>query len=113
MAGKRLNLRELQRVSLFLYMGGKDDNDSVVFRDGYEEAAEKLVFELFGKTPVSRWEVSSELYRDRKLDAVFKLYRDAGHSVSEEMKKDIIELSSLVSASPRLANRVIKGRFLE
>jgi predicted esterase len=89
-SGEKFDLKELQKVPMFIYLGDKDENDSMVYRDGYEESDEKLVFELFGKTPVSRWEISKKLYSDKKLNATFKLYPDVAHTNSKEMLADIL-----------------------
>ena len=36
-AGEKLDLKNLRKVPLFIFLGDKDENDSVVFGDGYEE----------------------------------------------------------------------------
>ena len=73
-SGASLDVKTLRRVPLFIFLGDQDGNDSLVFRDGYETEDEKLVFELFGKTPVERWEISKSLYKENNLNAEFKLY---------------------------------------
>ena len=89
-AGRPPDLSKLQKIPMFIFLGAEDDNDSVVFRDGYEEEDERLVFELFGKTPVERWDISKALYEKSGLNARFKLYPKIGHKVSPEMVKDIL-----------------------
>jgi hypothetical protein len=49
-----------------------------------------LIFEIFGKTPVERWETSKNLYQESKLNATFKLYPKVGHTVNGEMRGDIL-----------------------
>lgn len=88
-SGKKLDLDNLRKVPLFIFLGDKDDNDSLVFTDGYEESDKDLVFELFGKTPVERWEVSKTLYKEANLNAEFKLYPGVAHTISKEMRDDI------------------------
>jgi predicted esterase len=88
------DLRSLRKARLFIFLGDKDENDSVIFRDGYEESDEKLIFELFGKNPLERWKVSEELYQKEKLNAKFKLYHGAGHRVTSEMLGDVISFFS-------------------
>lgn len=100
LTGRRFDLEALRKVPLFLYLGDLDDNDSVVFRDGYEETDEKLIFELFGPTPVARWEASRKLYESRELNAVFRLYAGVGHTVSKEMVTDILEFFGKHGAPP-------------
>lgn len=93
-SGKKLDLRSLRRVPLFMFLGGEDDNDSVVFRDSYEKEDEELIFALFGRTPVERWEISQQLYRAGKLDAEFRLYPKVKHAVTKEMMEDILAFFS-------------------
>ena len=93
-SGKRLDLKSLRKVPLFIFLGDEDDNDSVVFRDSYEKEDEELIFALFGKTPVERWESSKQLYLDGKLNAEFRLYPKVKHSVTKEMMEDILAFFS-------------------
>jgi dienelactone hydrolase len=87
--GKNLDLKNLRKVPLLIFIGDKDDNDSVIFGDSYEEADKDLIFEIFGKTPVERWEISKKLYEENKLNATFKLYPNVAHTVTPEMRDDI------------------------
>ena len=75
---------------MFLFLGAEDDNDSVVFRDSYEKEDEELIFELFGKTPVDRWEMAKRLYLESRLNAEFRLYPKVKHGVTNEMMADIV-----------------------
>ncbi|HEX9961133.1 MAG TPA: hypothetical protein VGB00_09390 [Pyrinomonadaceae bacterium] len=93
-SGKKLDLKNLRKVPLFIFLGDSDDNDSVVFRDSYEKEDEELIFELFGKTPVERWDDSKKLYRDNKLNAEFRLYPNVKHAVTKEMLDDIFAFFS-------------------
>ncbi len=93
-AGKSFDNKNLRKVPLFIFLGDKDTNDSVVFGDGYDAEDKDLIFEVFGKTPVERWEVSKSLYRESRLNATFKLYPNIGHTVNDEMLKDILEFFS-------------------
>jgi dienelactone hydrolase len=88
-AGSNLKLNDLRKVRFFIFLGDKDVNDSLVFSDGYEEQDKELVFELFGKTPVERWDISKKLYLDAKLNAEFKLYPDTEHRMTPAIIGDI------------------------
>jgi dienelactone hydrolase len=92
--GKKFDLKNVRKVPLFIYLGDKDENDSLVFGDGYDEEDKNLVFELFGKTPVERWEISKKLYAENKLNAEFKLYPNVKHTVTKEMLGDILAFFS-------------------
>ncbi|HEX8248088.1 MAG TPA: hypothetical protein VF599_07950 [Pyrinomonadaceae bacterium] len=88
-SGAELDLKNLRKVPLFLFLGGEDDNDSVIFRDSYEKEDEDLIFALFGKTPVERWDDSKKLYQDSKLNAEFRLYPNAKHVITKDIVEDI------------------------
>ena len=93
-SGKKLDLKSLRKVPLFMFLGDGDDNDSVIFRDSYEKEDEELIFALFGKTPVGRWELSKKLYLDSKMNAEFRLYPNVKHAVTKEMMEDILTFFS-------------------
>ena len=73
----------------FFFLGDKDANDAVVYRDSFSKADEELVFRLFGPTPVTRWKKAESLYAKAGLDARFVLYSGAGHEVTREMDADV------------------------
>jgi dienelactone hydrolase len=93
-SGEKFDLKNLRKVPLFMFLGDGDDNDSVIFRDSYEKEDEELIFALFGKTPVERWDVSKKLYQDNKLNADFRLYPKVKHAITKEMFDDIFEFFS-------------------
>lgn len=88
-SGKKLDLKTLRKVPLFIFIGDKDDNDSVPFDDSYDDEDRDLINPLFGKTPVSRWEISKQLYKDARLNAEFRLYPGVAHTVTTQMRDDI------------------------
>jgi dienelactone hydrolase len=88
--GKKIDWKNLRKVPMFIFLGDKDDNDSVVFRDSYEDEDEKLIFEIFGKTPVKRWTMAKTLYEQNRLNAEFKLYPNVAHTVTPQIRDDIL-----------------------
>jgi hypothetical protein len=88
-AGNPLDLKKLRQVPLFIFIGDKDDNDSVPFGDSYDEQDKDLIFELFGKTPVSRWAQSESFYKKAGLNATFRSYPGVAHTVTPAMRDDI------------------------
>ncbi|HEX8264962.1 MAG TPA: hypothetical protein VF596_06020 [Pyrinomonadaceae bacterium] len=93
-SGEKLDLNNLRKVPLFMFLGDQDDNDSVIFRDSYEKEDEDLIIALFGKTPVERWDDSKKLYQDYKLNAEFRLYPNVKHAVTKEILDDILAFFS-------------------
>lgn len=88
-SGKKLDLKSLRKVAIFVFLGDKDTNDSVPFGDSYDDVDRELINPLLGTTPVSRWIISEQLYKDAGLNAEFKLYPDVPHTVSPLMRDDI------------------------
>lgn len=89
-SGKKFDIEKVRKVSLFMILGSKDTNDAVPTGDAYDERESKLVTELFGKTPFERWKYSEMLYREAKMNAEFKLYPNADHQITPEMREDTI-----------------------
>jgi predicted esterase len=88
-SGKKLDLRELRRVPLFVFIGDQDTNDSVPFGDSYDAVDRELIDPLLGKTPVERWPVSEALYKQAGLNATFRTYPGVAHTVTMQMRDDI------------------------
>ncbi len=88
-SGKDLDLQKLRKVALFIFLGDKDDNDSVIFGDSYDQEDRDIILPLFGQKPVDRWNVVQSLYREAGLNAEFKLYPGVEHTVTPAMRDDI------------------------
>src|SRR5829696_5608712 len=88
-AGRNIDLKELRRVPLFIFLGDQDDNDSVPFDDSYDQEDRDLINPLLGKMPVDRWEIARSLYKEAGLNAEFKLYPGVKHTVTPAMRDDI------------------------
>lgn len=76
-------------MPLFLFMGDEDTNDSVVFRDSYDDEDEKMILGLFGKTLIERWQTTQIMYWENLPEATLKLYPKFEHSWSKEMWSDV------------------------
>ncbi|MEX2088984.1 MAG: hypothetical protein WEB62_04395 [Bacteroidota bacterium] len=81
-------------IPQLIYLGSLDDNDSVDFRDGWDQEAADLIDVLFGKDPLSRWEVSRLTYETAGANAQFLLVEGAGHD-----RKQLQEYSTRFFAS--------------
>jgi hypothetical protein len=89
-SGRKFDLEKVRRIPIFMILGDKDTNDAVPYGDAYDKEESDVVMELFGKTPVERWEISKNLYREAKLNAEFKLYPNAEHQMTKEMRDDLL-----------------------
>jgi hypothetical protein len=62
-----------------IVMGSRDDNDSVDFRDGWDEEGAAQLDRLFGTDPLARWDDAQALYRSVGANATFLLVDGVGH----------------------------------
>ncbi len=109
--GAPIDLDELQRVPLFLYMGDADTNDSVPYSDGYDDDQRELVNRLFGTDPVSRWPHAESIYQSAGMNATFALYPGVGHTITAEMFTDVEAfLRAHLEAAHAMRCRVVAGR---
>jgi predicted esterase len=84
------NSRAFKALRLYFFLGEKDTNDSLKFRDGYDKEDEEFVVKNFGGTLVERWKITEKLYRESGCrNCRFVLYKEAGHSVTKQMVDDI------------------------
>lgn len=86
-----VDLATLKKVPFFFFLGDKDENDSVVYRDSYTKFDEELIFSQFGKKPVERWPIAEKIYIDAGLNVRFKLYKDLGHETNQLVREDIVK----------------------
>ncbi len=90
-AGIEFDGTAYQKVSQYIYMGTLDDNDTIPFRDGYDEVDAELVKRLIGaKMMPDRWDVSQSIYKALEIPAQFVTYENTGHQIRSEMIDDIV-----------------------
>lgn len=96
-AGSEVDLKLLKAIPFYFFIGDKDGNDSVPFRDSFTAEDEKLIFDLFGKTPVERWPSAEQLYRTSGMNAVFKTYKGVSHEVTSDIREDVVAFFNTIS----------------
>ena len=80
-----------KRVSQYIYMGALDDNDTVPYRDAYDEVDAELVKTLIGdKMMPDRWHMSQSIYKALGIPAQFVTYENTGHQIKDEIVDDIV-----------------------
>ena len=89
-AGIEFDEAAYKKVSQYIYMGALDDNDTLPYRDAYDEVDAELVKELIGvKMMPDRWHLSQSIYKALGIPAQFVTYNDTGHEIKDEMIDDI------------------------
>jgi len=97
LTGERFDAAAYNLVPQLIYMGSLDDNDSLDFTDGWDEAAAGQVNHLFGEDPISRWDDAVALYQEAGANAQFLLVDGIGHdrkalqNYSTEFFKEILK----------------------
>jgi pimeloyl-ACP methyl ester carboxylesterase len=79
LTGKAFDAAAYKSVPQLIVMGSVDDNDSLDFRDGWDEEPAALVDRLFGKDPQARWKPSESVYKAAGVNAQFILVDGVGH----------------------------------
>lgn len=79
LTGRRFDEAAYRAMPQLLVLGALDDNDSVDFRDGWDEQPAAQVDRLFGKDPQARWGVAEQIYREAGAQARFLRVAGIGH----------------------------------
>ena len=66
-------------IPQLIYMGSMDDNDSLDYTDGWDEADAQLVDRLFGSDPLARWQDAESIYHQMGANVKFLLVNGIGH----------------------------------
>lgn len=78
-AGKPFDAERFKSLPQLIVMGSADDNDSLDFRDGWDEEPAALVDRLFGNDPQARWKNSERAYQTAGANVQFILVEGVGH----------------------------------
>ncbi|MEM8857329.1 MAG: hypothetical protein AAGD96_03360 [Chloroflexota bacterium] len=79
LTGKPFDAEAFNQVPQLIYMGSADDNDSLDFIDGWEPEMAAIVDELFGETPLERWDDVEAAYKSAGASVEFLLIDGIGH----------------------------------
>jgi hypothetical protein len=90
LSGRPVDLDSYRQVSQFIYMGYLDRNDTLPFRDAYDEPDAQLTVDVLGNSMPTRWETSHKLYVAQGIPAQFVTYNGVGHEVRQEMVDDVV-----------------------
>lgn len=89
--GKEFNLEEYKKVAQYIYMGYLDENDTLIYRDAYDEPEKQLTLKILGGDMHDRWNKSIEIIRQTGANPQFVMYNNTKHEIKSEMIDDIIE----------------------
>ncbi len=86
LTGIPFNSDAYNAIPQLIYMGSADDNDSLDFTDGWDEANAQLIDDLFGIDPLSRWDDAQDIYLESGVNAQFLLIDGIGHDRKDLQK---------------------------
>jgi hypothetical protein len=94
-----VDLAAYRTVSQFIYMGDLDRNDTLPFRDAYDEDDAKLTVDVLGDSMPARWQTSRQIYKALNIAAQFATYSGTAHTIRPEMLEDVIRFLRANQAS--------------
>jgi len=87
--GIDFNPDEYKKVSQYIFMGDKDDNDATLYRDSYEQEDADLIHGIIGRDMAARWQKSQTVYRQLGIPAQLVTYKGTGHEVPGYVWNDL------------------------
>ena len=87
--GRAFDAVRFARTPMLVYMGDRDENDSLDFGDGYDDEDRSLVEGRFGARPIERWPAIGAMYAAAGSSCEFALYAGAGHETTSAMRSDV------------------------
>ena len=78
-----------RRLPQYLFMGGTDTNDAVLYDDAYSPSERELIFRLVGREMPHRWETCRQIYADAGAGASFETYPGLGHGTNGRVHADV------------------------
>lgn len=95
LTGQSFDFESYQKIPQYIYMGAKDDNDTVPYRDAWSEEEAKLIKSVLPTRMMpNRWEECISIYKEKKVNATFKTYKKYGHEYNRKIRRDIAEFFS-------------------
>jgi hypothetical protein len=94
--GKSFNAEAFKNTPQFLFMGENDDNDAILFNDGYDEYERNLIFRLLGEEmQPARWQKCREIYSNENVAAEIITIMNTGHEQTKFIKDEIVDFFSI------------------
>jgi predicted esterase len=95
--GSKFSLDEFKKVPQFIYMGQNDTNDAVLFDDGYSLSERDIIFKVLGKKMIpDRFKTCESVFKQNKVNCIFKVYPNLGHEINEKVYDDVLGFFSKI-----------------
>jgi len=91
-AGHNFNFSQYRTIPQFIYMGSQDSNDPLGDTSLFHgEEERRLTSIVLGTNILTRFERAKAIHEDLGTNATFRVYQGVGHTVTAEMRRDVIE----------------------
>lgn len=90
LTGASFDYESYYQIPQFIYMGSRDDNDTLPYDDAFGELERELILSVLGENMHDRWNLSKQIYEDSHINAELVMYKDIGHTINETVQKDTI-----------------------
>jgi hypothetical protein len=89
--GMKFNLEEFKKVPQYIYMGQNDDNDAVLFNDGYSLKEREIIFKVLGeKMFPDRFKTCKSIIIQNKVNSTMVIYPGVGREIPEKVYNDVL-----------------------
>lgn len=85
LTGMPFNKNAFEQVKMIHYLGDADTNDAVPFKDAFDDEDRDLIYRLFGKTPISRWALVDNIFKEEHKNFSSHLINGAGHNLNTDL----------------------------
>jgi hypothetical protein len=80
-----------KKIPQFLFMGKLDENDAILFDDGFDPDERETVFKSLGiKMQPERWNTCMKIYKANNTNVTLITYDSIGHEHPLKIKEDIL-----------------------
>lgn len=89
-SGKAFNKERWLALPQMIFMGAVDDNDALLFDDGYSNEERAIVFEVLAEPMRVRWSKAQMVYLELDPNVTFVTYGQVGHWTDGRIHRDIV-----------------------
>lgn len=93
--GREFDFDTYTKIPQFIYMGAKDDNDTLPYDDAFGSNEKKIIIDVLGEEMQKRFERSKDIYMELGCSAEFVLYDNVGHEETNEIREAVTEFFRL------------------
>ncbi|AJQ97047.1 alpha/beta hydrolase family protein [Gynuella sunshinyii] len=91
LTGRPFDQQAFAQVHRLVFLGARDNNDSVTYRDSFDVEDEEVVFKTFGRSMQQRFRVVEDIFAHEGIrNTRFVLYPDVGHEMTDDIRREVV-----------------------